>query len=112
LKELVNNGIFVRHIYSEHTGRYEYRLSKKGIDLYPIILASIKWENKWALNKGVQSIVLHHKTCGNIFEANVICAHCGIELKAKDIIYHDGLGYEAMYDEHNSDAFISIRASL
>src|SRR2546421_4838477 len=37
LKTLVDNGVLERRQYSERPERFEYRLTDKGLDLYPVL---------------------------------------------------------------------------
>lgn len=43
LRKLVSMGILRKEKYMDHPPRYEYRLTEKGMDLYPVILALINW---------------------------------------------------------------------
>jgi DNA-binding HxlR family transcriptional regulator len=43
LKKLEEEGIVERHVYSEHPLRAEYRLTERGEDLLPVILAIGTW---------------------------------------------------------------------
>ena len=47
LNTLVAEGILRRERYSEHPPRYEYRLTRKGVDLYGILIELMKWGNRW-----------------------------------------------------------------
>src|SRR5438445_13490729 len=42
LSRLVEDGIFKRVLYQEHPSRYEYRLTEKGIDLWPVIVSLLE----------------------------------------------------------------------
>lgn len=43
LATLVEEGIVERRRYSEHPERFEYRLTQKGLDLQPVLLALLRW---------------------------------------------------------------------
>src|ERR671936_2900149 len=43
LNTLVAEGILRRERYSEHPPRHEYRLTRKGVDLYGILIELMKW---------------------------------------------------------------------
>jgi DNA-binding HxlR family transcriptional regulator len=49
LKTLVRAGILAKQDYAEpgHRGRAEYRLTAKGRDLYPALLALSQWSDRW-----------------------------------------------------------------
>ena len=47
LNKLVEHGVVRRVRYRERSPRYEYRLTEKGLDLYPLLLALIRWGDTW-----------------------------------------------------------------
>lgn len=47
LKWLEHAGVLKRHFYEEHPPRAEYRLTKKGRELGPVVLAMKKWGDKY-----------------------------------------------------------------
>src|ERR687890_478134 len=49
LKTLVEHDILERRPYAEHPGRtlYEYRLTDKGLDLYPVLVSLMQWGNRY-----------------------------------------------------------------
>lgn len=44
LKKLVSAGVLTRVPYQERPVRYEYRLTRKGLALYPILMTLSQWE--------------------------------------------------------------------
>ncbi len=91
LRNMLKSHIFVRIRYSDRPLRYEYRLSDRGIDCLPIILAEINWENKWVAANSSDLILLRHNNCGQIFEPIIVCAHCSKVVKGSDIEYSSDL---------------------
>jgi DNA-binding HxlR family transcriptional regulator len=47
LVRLVDEGIMKKVQYQERPVRYEYRLTDKGIGLYPVIVSMMEWGNQW-----------------------------------------------------------------
>ncbi|MDX1958260.1 MAG: helix-turn-helix domain-containing protein [Leptospiraceae bacterium] len=47
LKKLVDYGVIEMSLYSEHPPRYEYTLTKKGIELGPILQGLWDWGKKF-----------------------------------------------------------------
>ncbi|HET7622476.1 MAG TPA: helix-turn-helix domain-containing protein [Gemmatimonadaceae bacterium] len=47
LKRLEGDGVVARHLYSTSPPRHEYRLTRKGLDLYPLLLSLKSWGGKW-----------------------------------------------------------------
>src|SRR5690349_22783245 len=43
LGTLVDEGILEKSRYGDHPARFEYRLTEKGADLQPILLAFLRW---------------------------------------------------------------------
>jgi DNA-binding HxlR family transcriptional regulator len=83
LATLVEHGILTRELYQQKPPRYEYRLTEKGLDLYPILLSLMKWGERWV--GGKSATVLIHKSCGQRVSPEFRCQHCNETLSAKSI---------------------------
>src|SRR3982751_3153860 len=46
LQTLVAHGILERRRYQERPPRYEYRLTAKGMELYPVLIALLQWGDR------------------------------------------------------------------
>src|SRR5689334_6277896 len=66
LATLVDHGILERRPYSEHPPRHEYRLTPKGIDLYPVIISIAGWGDRWMSGEDGPPLRLRHQPCGEI----------------------------------------------
>src|SRR5437868_2735664 len=64
LATLVRHGILTRERYQERPARYEYRLTEKGFDLYPIIVGLLRWGDRWTAGAEGPPLVLEHQGCG------------------------------------------------
>ena len=84
LARLVDAGVLVRVPYSEHPPRYDYRLTDKGRDLWPVITAMRQWGDRHAAPDGPPVQVVH-KGCGRVSEAVLVCSSCGERLGARDV---------------------------
>lgn len=84
LNGLVEHGVFERRQYEDRPPRFEYRLTEKGRDLLPIILAMVRWGNRWE-SGGEPPVLITHTPCGNVTEAVPSCSHCGEELRWRDL---------------------------
>jgi DNA-binding HxlR family transcriptional regulator len=84
LNRLVDEGIFDRLAYSDHPPRYDYRLTAKGRDLWPIMTAMRQWGDKYAAPDGLP-LKLVHKTCGKVSQAVMTCSACGEPVSARDV---------------------------
>lgn len=85
LKRLVEHEILYKVAYAERSDRFEYRLTEKGLQLYPILLSMTKWADQW-MDEGLGAPVeYHHKTCGKTFQPILVCSECGEPIQAKSI---------------------------
>jgi len=75
LRELTDEGLLVREPYREpgQRTRYEYRLTEKGADLLPVLVALMEWGDRWALEGGAR-VKLRHAGCGAPVELSLQCA--------------------------------------
>jgi DNA-binding HxlR family transcriptional regulator len=90
LKLLVEHDILDRRPYAEHPGRtlYEYRLTDKGLALYPVLVTLMRWGNKYGGFEDGPPITLEHKGCGHMTEGMLVCTECGEELHAREVLAH------------------------
>lgn len=83
LKELVEVGLIERRPYQEpgQRTRLEYRLTPKGVDFFPALVALNQWGERWLEPAGV---VMRHRACGGAVRAELRCEH-GHDLTVGDI---------------------------
>jgi DNA-binding HxlR family transcriptional regulator len=91
LQTLVDAGIMERRLYQEHPARYEYRLTEKGIDLWPVLMALVHWGDKYLAENG-PPVVIEHKNCGGAVDDHLMCERCGAALTARDAVPREGPG--------------------
>ena len=82
LKKLTDEGVLARTLYSEHPPRHEYRLTEKGLALFPVIAALQQWGDDWATGPAGPSVLLLHTTCGQVSRPELRCPGCGGEVSA------------------------------
>lgn len=85
LRKLVDNGILDRVRYQERPTRYEYRLTEKGRDLYPVIVSLVGWGDRWMAGKAGPPIELVHRSCGHHISPVLACPDCGVPISARDM---------------------------
>jgi DNA-binding HxlR family transcriptional regulator len=90
LAKLVEHGVFERVRYQERPERYEYRLTEKGRDLYPVIVSLVGWGDRWMAGKAGAPIELVHRSCGHVMMPTMTCPHCGDALTARDVTAQPG----------------------
>lgn len=92
LDKLVAEGVLERRRYREHPPRHEYRLTEKGLDLYPVLLALVRFGDRWLAGKKGPPVVYEHRACGHDARAELVCSHCGEPVHARQIRPRPGPG--------------------
>jgi DNA-binding HxlR family transcriptional regulator len=75
LHELVEEGLLEREDYREpgQRTRQQYRLTPKGADLFPVLVALMQWGDRWLDDRG-GPVELRHRDCGETVTASLRCA--------------------------------------
>jgi len=89
---LAGEGILKKIAYQDNPLRHEYRLTEKGLELYPVILSLVHWGDKYYDKKKGPPLLHRHKVCGHDFRAVMTCSECGEPVSARDVIVHPGPG--------------------
>jgi DNA-binding HxlR family transcriptional regulator len=85
LERLVEEGILERVRYQERPERFEYRLSEKGIDLWPVMVSLLAWGDKHVASDDGPPVVIEHRGCGGRVNDRRICESCGALLGPRDV---------------------------
>ncbi len=85
LADLCEHGVLKRVAYQERPTRYEYRLTAKGLDLYPVIMGMTRWGNKHYPAEGGPPIVFEHTACKHEFKPELSCSECGERVPAWEV---------------------------
>jgi DNA-binding HxlR family transcriptional regulator len=85
LRELVDEGLLEREDYREpgQRTRQQYRLTEKGADLFPALVALMRWGDRWLDGRG-GPVQLLHRDCGEPVEVSLRCA-AGHEVDSSQI---------------------------
>jgi len=83
LARLVEHGVLERQPYQERPVRHEYRLTPKGLDLYPALVGLLQWGDRWL--SGRAPVELVHRDCGAVTELQLCCGGCGRPVTARDM---------------------------
>jgi DNA-binding HxlR family transcriptional regulator len=87
LKSLVDAGLLERRRYHERPERYEYRLTEKGIDLWPVLFTLMKFGDKHAGDTDTMPpTVVTHRECGTVIDDHMCCPRCGVQVGARDVV--------------------------
>jgi len=75
LRELVENGLLEREDYREpgQRTRQRYRLTEKGAELFPVLVALMQWGDRWLDDRG-GPVELRHRECGEPVTVEARCA--------------------------------------
>jgi DNA-binding HxlR family transcriptional regulator len=92
LSHLVDTGVLRRVPYGESTSRFEYRLTERGMDLYLVMLAMLRFGDDWLAGDAPPPLVLTHAKCGHECRPETICSHCRKTIRPHDVTYRDGPG--------------------
>jgi DNA-binding HxlR family transcriptional regulator len=94
LARLVDEGILEKRAYSERPPRFEYFLTEKGIDLWPVMISMMHWGDRYLSDQG-PPVVIHHKGCDGEVDDRGFCSACGERLDARDAYARYGPGAPA-----------------
>jgi hypothetical protein len=77
--------------YSERPMRFDYRLTQKGRDLWPVLTTMRQWGDAHAAPDG-PPLALVHRSCGHVVDAVMTCSACGAPISARDVRAERGPG--------------------
>ena len=86
-------GVLTRVEYQQNPPRFEYRLTDKGRDAYPILAAMAAWGDRWLTGPEGTPLVLHHTACEHDMHAVVVCSECAQPLDVRDVRAKTGPGF-------------------
>jgi DNA-binding HxlR family transcriptional regulator len=88
LRRLVADGMLERVRYRTDPDWYEYRLTDRAIDLYPVIIGLMRWANLHLAEQPDTTVQLIHRSCGRPVDPYLACSHCHEPLTARDVDAH------------------------
>ena len=86
LRDLMRDGILDRVRSEGDNGRVEYRLTRKGLELYPVLIAMMRWGDTWLSDESGPPMTLIHRACGARMAPDMVCSHCGEHLTAREVV--------------------------
>jgi len=95
LARLVDEGLLERDRYQERPERFEYRLTAKGVDLWPALVTLMKWGDRHYAPPEGPPRVIRHRGCGGAVSDHLTCEACGAALLAADVTSEPGPGARA-----------------
>ena len=91
LRLLVDAGVVKR--IDDGGGRVDYRLTPRGLDLYPVLMTMMAWGDRHLAGPEGPPMTLHHKGCRHTFTPVLACEHCREPVDPRDIEPRPGPGY-------------------
>jgi DNA-binding HxlR family transcriptional regulator len=85
LSRLVEEDVLAKVRYQERPERYEYRLTEKGLDLWPVIVSLLQFGDRYYAPGG-PPVILRHRDCGGEVDERRMCTRCGAALTARDSV--------------------------
>ncbi|GGR62952.1 DNA-binding HxlR family transcriptional regulator [Nocardioides luteus] len=74
LNTFVDQGVLARVPYHDEgqRARHEYRLTQKGLDLYPALVALMEWGDRYLGDR--PALALEHRDCGGEVQLSLTCS--------------------------------------
>ncbi len=85
LNKLVEHGVLVKVPYHERPLRHEYRLTRKGLALYPVLMTLARWGDDWMDGGAGAPMEYVHQRCGHQTHPVMTCSECGEALKPEEV---------------------------
>jgi DNA-binding HxlR family transcriptional regulator len=94
LARLVDEGLLRKVPYREsgQRSRYEYRLTEKGLDLYPVLVALMEWGDRYAVGPVGPQVLLRHRDCGEPVGLQMACRAGHVLESAREVTPVPGPG--------------------
>ncbi|WP_340647477.1 helix-turn-helix domain-containing protein [Phenylobacterium sp.] len=92
LKLLVDEGVLAKIPYQDRPVRHEYRLTQKGLDLYPVVMSIVHWGDRHYAGDAGAPLLHRHKTCGCDFAPVMTCSECHAPVGAREVETRAGPG--------------------
>ncbi len=106
LGKLVDAGVLVKVPYNDRPLRYEYRLTRKGLGLYPVLLTLARWGDDWLdQGEGPPMEYVHHK-CGHKTRPVLACSECNVALRPEEVSPRLGAPLEALAEKVRAGAAV------
>ncbi len=87
LARLVTEGMLRKVPYRQagQRSRDEYRLTDKGLDLYPVLVALMEWGDRYEGGADGPPVLLRHRDCGEPVRLQLSCAAGHVLQSAREV---------------------------
>ena len=100
LATLVAQGVLRREPYREPGSRvrHEYRLTEKGLDLWPVLVAVLGWGDRYLADPEGSPLRVTHRDCGAEVHVELRCAEGHEVADPRDVVPRPGPGAHRRVD--------------
>jgi DNA-binding HxlR family transcriptional regulator len=91
LARLVDNQVLKKVEVGEHGSRFEYRLTEKGRDLFPIVVALRQWGDKWNPAPEQTPLDLRDRETGEPIQPITVQSSDGRPLSVRDVLVRESV---------------------
>jgi DNA-binding HxlR family transcriptional regulator len=92
LERFVAEEVLEKVPYQSRPVRHEYRLTEKGLDLWPVIFELMQWGDRHASPPDGPPIVVRHRGCGGVIGERRLCTRCSQAVGIRDVRAEAGPG--------------------
>ena len=95
---LVEQDVLRREPYRDpgERARHEYRLTEKGFDLYPVLVAIADWGDQYLVDPEGPPVEFTHRACGSPVHSRLECAQGHLVERPRDVITRPGPGAQPL----------------
>lgn len=109
MRKLQKNRIVERKLYQKKPRRYEYKLTRKGVDIWPIMVALKEFSDRWTEWPNGPPLKVSHTGCGHRIVTRMVCERCGGVVPAWDATVTLSKEMAAERREMSEDFYRKIR---
>jgi DNA-binding HxlR family transcriptional regulator len=89
LKHLTEQGLFERRLYRERPNRYEYVLTDRGRDFFPVVLAIFAWGNRHLAPRG-EALLMADRASTALIEPIMVAAETFTPITLDNVVLVPG----------------------
>ncbi len=109
LGRLTELGLLDRVAYQRRPERFEYRLTRRGRGVWPILLGIWSWELSWVPRYTEALPGMRHQVCGELFSPVLVCGACGEPVGPRNLV--GGFGPSGTWERSMPSATTRRRSS-
>lgn len=106
LGKLVEQGVLTKVPYQDRPLRHEYRLTRKGLALYPVLMTLARWGDEWMDGGQGAPVEYVHQKCGQQTHPVLTCSACGDPLRPEEVVPRMGPVLKDYVDQLTADGKI------